>query len=543
MWALKALNGPQAGKLTQLNFGNQTMGRSPQASIKVASASVSKIHAKLIITEDKVIISDNKSSNGVVVNGVKIQNKVLRQGDKFYLGEVFFELINLPKFVSIISDEAYHLESQSIGNNALIPQNPGLPESFESQQTEMEKPQDQPHQPEFKGPTNFQDKIENYIETVALPGIYEYSKKFDLKYVIMGFVIAFIVLVTALSVIPVIRVSHGFVVSESLRRADSLAKLLVQENRDFIINKNDISVNINSVRNELGVDRALIVSAIDGRVIAPVNEAEKYSRIPPFAQRARKKNHPYQEILNNKIGVSRPIFYNNPNTGEPSPVAYAVILYSMDQASLDIPRTLSLIIQILIITVLAGSLLYFLLYKVITKPLYDLNSEVSTALKEGITNIELQSSTKIFQSLVSNINSALSRMNRENENNVQVEVGDKDMEASELVELFPVPAIAISPDNELIIAQNNFFENHPLFDESSIKNKYVDDLTDPSLVESLKDLLQKTQDNPNQKYTNNLPASNNEQFEVSIKSIQDGGQISYHLICFTEVYEEEDDFQ
>ena len=540
MWAVKTLNGPQAGKLIQLNPGNQTIGRSPQATIKVASTSVSKIHAKLIVTEDKVIISDNKSSNGIVVNGVKIQNKVLKQSDKFYLGEIFFELVSLPKFVSIIPEEVYHAENQSIGNNALAIQNFDMVESLEAQQTGMEKPQ---NLPVVREPVNLQDKMENYIETVALPGIYEYSKKFDLKYVIMGFVIAFVVLVTALSVIPVIRVSHGFVVNESLRRADSLTKLLVQENRDFIINKNEISVSVNSVKNELGVDQAFIISAIDGHVIAPVNQTGNYSRVPPFAQRARKKNHPYQEILNNKIGVSRPVLYNNPNTGEPSPLAYAVILYSMDQAALDIPRTLSLIIQVLIITVLAGSVLYFLLYKVITKPLYDLNSEVNKALKEGGTNIELQSSTQIFQNLVSNINSALSRMSRENENNIQVGVGDKDMEASELVELFPVPAIAISPDNELIIAQNNFFENHPLFDESFIKDKYVDDLTDPSLVESLKDLLQKAKDNPNQKYTNNLPASNDEQFEVSIKSIQEGGQISYHLVCFTEIYEEEGQFQ
>ena len=538
MWALKILNGPQAGKMIQLKLGNQMLGRSGKAAIKVDSQSISKLHAHFIVTEDKVIISDNKSSNGVVVNGVKIQNKVLKPGDKFYLGEIFFELVNLPKFVSILPyDVPQSRQYQSHGNNALAVQNFDIVPNDEHESMGMEK--SLKHGSNSQQIVNFQDKLENYVDNVVLPGVYEYSGKFDLKYVVMSFIITFIILVTVLSVIPVIRVSRGFIIDESARRADSLAKLLVQENREFIVNKNEISVNVRSVRNELGVNKALIVDALDGHIIAPVNLRESYSKIP-FVQKARKRNHPYKEILGNKIGVSRPILYNNPLTGEPSPAAYAVILYNMDQIALDIPRTLSLIIQILIITILAGSVLYFLLYRVITKPLYDLNEGINTALKEGNNNIELQTPTPIFQSLVSNINSALSRMSQENEGEIQVDVGDKNMEASELVEMFPVPAIAISSENEMILAQNDFFNNHPLFDESYIKDKYLGDLNDSSLVESLKDLLEKARDNPNQKHTNTIPASNDEQFEISIKSIQDMNQVSYYLVCFTEVYEEDE---
>ncbi len=545
MWALKTLNGPQAGKMIQLKPGSQTLGRSAQATIKVNSQSISKLHASFIVTEDKVIISDNKSSNGIVVNGVKIQNKVLKPSDKFYLGEIFFELIRLPKFVSILPDNIHHNtphdvhhgshqeEHSSQGNTALAVQNLDM---VHSEQTDMET--SAKHEPVHQEHMNFQGKLENYVENVALPGIYEYAEKFDLKYVIMGFILIFILLVTTLSVVPVIRVSHGFVIDESARRADSLAKLLVQENRDFIINKNEISVNVRSVQNETGVNKVFIIDALDGHILAPANQRENYSKIP-FVQRARKQNHPYKEVLNDQIGVSRPILYNNPLTGEPSPAAYAIILYSMDRVALDIPRTLSLVIQILLITLLAGSILYFLLYKVITKPLHDLNSEINLALKEGTGDIELKTPTAIFQNLVSNINSALARMSQQNESKIQVEPGDKAMEASELVELFPIPAIAISSENEMIMAQNEFLDNHPLFDESYIKDKYIDDLSDPSLVESLKDLLQKTKDNPNQRHTNSLPASNGEQFEVSIKSIQETGHISYHLVCFTEVYEDD----
>ncbi len=540
MWAIKILNGPQAGKIFQLKDGAHTLGRSSQSSIKIKSHSVSKVHAKIMVMEDKVIISDNQSSNGIVVNGVKIQNQTLRSGDKFALGEVLFDVILLPKFVSILPE--MEMPSQpsshsSQGNNALAhaefaitaPENNGLEILSSNVKTKEE---------EVKPVLTLQEKVEYYIEEVALPGVYEYSYKFDLKYVVMSFVIFFIFLVTALSVIPVIQVSRDFVVDESTRRADALAKILVQENRDFVISKNDISVNVRAVRNEPGVDQAYIIDALDGHVIAPINQRGRYASIP-FVQRARKKPGQYREILNNRIGVSRPILYTDPQTGEPAPIAYAIVLYNLDRVALDIPRTLSLMIQILLITILAGGVLYFFLYKVITKPLYDLNEEMNTALKEGSNNIELKTPTPIFQKLVSNINSALSRMSADESEQMSVGVGDKSMEAYELVQMFPVAAIAINPENESIMAQNDYISQHPLFDDDQLQDKYIDDLTDSSLVDNLKDLLQKCADNPNQKHSNPLPSGSGVNFEISIKSIQEMGTISYYVVCFTEVYEDE----
>lgn len=488
-----------------------------------------------MVHEDKVIISDNQSSNGIIVNGVKVQNKALRSGDKFALGEVLFDVIKLPKFVSILPDVDSVPVHHTAGNNALAAHSNSLVASELRNGGALathSKAQD-----EVKLQLSLQEKVESYVEEVALPGVYDYSSRFDLKYVILTFVVLFVFIVTALSVFPVLQVSREFVIDESVRRADSLAKILVQENHTYVVNKDEISINVRSVRNEPGVDKAFIVDALDGHILAPVNERGRYSNIP-FVQKARKKPTAYTEILDNKIGVSRPILYNNPLTGEPSPAAYAVVLYNLDKVALDVPRTLSLMIQILIITLLGGAILYFFLYKVITKPLYDLNHEMNSALRDGTNNIEIQTPTPILQKLVSNINSALSRMSKEDANQLSVGVGDKTMEAAELVEMFPIPAIAIAPENEMIIAHNSLLAGNPLFDNPNIKNQYLDDLSDSSLVGSLKDLLQKAVDNPNLKHTNLLPSNSGIQFEISIKSIQELGNINYYLICFTEVYED-----
>ncbi|MEM7646767.1 MAG: FHA domain-containing protein, partial [Pseudomonadota bacterium] len=501
----------------------------------------SKVHAKLTVTEDKIIISDNQSSNGIVVNGIKIQNRALVSGDKFALGDILFDVIKLPKYVSLVPDSFNappRPMPQTQGSNALAQAQFDLP--VEQATMEMQTSAGKELGPPVED-LNFQEKVEQYIEEVALPGVYEYSYKFDLKYVVLSFVIFFVLLVTALSVVPVIQVSRAFVVDESTRRADALAKILVQENRTFVVNKDEISVNVRTVKNEPGVDKAFIIDALDGHIIAPINERGRYSNIP-FVQKARKTPGRYKKNLGSQIGVSRPIIYTNPLTGEPSPAAYAIVLYNLDQAALDVPRTLSLMIQILLITMLAGAVLYFFLYKVITKPIYDLNEEINVALKDGTNNIELKTPTPIFQKLVANINSALSRMSRDDVNEHNVGVGDKTMEASEVVHMFPVAAMAVSADNEMIIGHNDLISGHPLFDDPVIMDKYVDDLPDPSLVENIKDLIQKSVDNPNQKHTNNLPSGSGINFEVSMKAIQEIDNVSYYIVCFTEVYDDDDGF-
>ncbi|MCB0378462.1 MAG: FHA domain-containing protein [Bdellovibrionales bacterium] len=541
MWAIKVLNGGNAGKIFQIPIGKHTIGRSQRANIRIDSTSISKIHAMILVTEDKVIISDQRSSNGVYVNGVKVQNKIIKPGDKFALSDIIFDVIRLPKYASLLPSVRGTESPQSIGSSALAP----IPApNAEIAPYEYDSPQALatavPQDPDKlrRQTMTIQEKAEAYIDEVALPGVYEFSNKFDMKYVVLTFVGLYILIVTILSVIPVISISRDFVVEESSRRAESLARLLVQVNRQYLISNNEINVSVSDVENKPGVEKAFIIDAADGHIVAPVKDRGRFSKIP-FLQEARKKNARYIKLMDNEIGVSIPIVHHNPMTGEPSPIAFAMIIYNLDQVALDPRKAVSLVIQILLITLIAGGILYFFLYKVITKPIFDLNKEMDVALRESKQNIEIDSPTPIFQRLVANINSALSRMSQESNSGPAVSLGDKAMEASEVVQMFPVAAMAISADTEAFLALNDFINGHPLFDDSNLVDKYLDDLTDPSLIESLRDLLQKANDNPNQRHSNTLPTQDGEKFDVTIKSIQDMGSTVYYIICFTEIYDEE----
>ena len=69
-----------------------TIGRNPdQAAFVIDSPSVSRVHCRLKYDGDALAISDLNSSNGVVVNGIRLageESRLLRPGDRVTLGDV-----------------------------------------------------------------------------------------------------------------------------------------------------------------------------------------------------------------------------------------------------------------------------------------------------------------------------------------------------------------------------------------------------------------------------------------------------------------------
>ena len=64
------------------------IGRSPAADILLDDASVSRRHALVTLREGKTVILDDRSLNGVQVNGVRVSKKVLEDGDTVLVGHV-----------------------------------------------------------------------------------------------------------------------------------------------------------------------------------------------------------------------------------------------------------------------------------------------------------------------------------------------------------------------------------------------------------------------------------------------------------------------
>jgi pSer/pThr/pTyr-binding forkhead associated (FHA) protein len=72
----------------EIAIGEVTLGRSPACNIVAESGAVSKVHARIERTVDRLVLKDLGSSNGTFVNGTKVMTALLSDGDVLLLGGV-----------------------------------------------------------------------------------------------------------------------------------------------------------------------------------------------------------------------------------------------------------------------------------------------------------------------------------------------------------------------------------------------------------------------------------------------------------------------
>src|SRR5688572_33510417 len=78
--ALVMLEGDLPGQVFRLRPGRQIIGRRPECDVRVRERAVSGIHAEVIRVRDTVTINDLASTNGTLVNGVRIRSEERRVG-------------------------------------------------------------------------------------------------------------------------------------------------------------------------------------------------------------------------------------------------------------------------------------------------------------------------------------------------------------------------------------------------------------------------------------------------------------------------------
>jgi len=70
-----------------------TIGRIPECDIQLSVENVSRIHARIICKNEEYQVEDLGSTNGVYVNGVKVERCLLRQHDIIEIGGVKMQFI------------------------------------------------------------------------------------------------------------------------------------------------------------------------------------------------------------------------------------------------------------------------------------------------------------------------------------------------------------------------------------------------------------------------------------------------------------------
>jgi DNA-binding CsgD family transcriptional regulator len=84
---VEVLSGSSAGKLFPLTTGSTILGRGSTSDLALDDDGVSRLHAKIAISEDGVVnLIDLDSTNGTYLNGARIDVSIVREGDRIQIG-------------------------------------------------------------------------------------------------------------------------------------------------------------------------------------------------------------------------------------------------------------------------------------------------------------------------------------------------------------------------------------------------------------------------------------------------------------------------
>lgn len=519
MWALRILSGTQAGTIINLKMGRNLIGRTLACDVKLTSSGVSKEHAEIHVYKDKILVVDLRSSNGTFLNGIKVQNGLVRLGDKLSVHDVILDVIPVPQAKPAAAPRAVApapvAPPMHYGAAApmMPPAYPGMVQG--AVPGEMPTPMMAVPDPNARnmmvthGPLKgVLMNLEDYMERVALPGVYKLPEYLDFKLVLGTFILVFIFAVTLLSMIPMVQITRSSITQESTRRAQSLARTLAQVNQQALLQGNLASLSTHAVETEDGVKRALIVQHSDGMILAPTSQAGNSPDLP-FVVTARRESKAQAGVVDPvTIGASFPIGLYDPNTGEPIVKAHAVILYDIGSLAFDDGRALSLFLQTLVIASFIGIALFYFMYKLIEYPITNLNSQLDIAMREKKDNIQLNFLFPAVQALIGNLNSLLTRyIHGDAEGGgLGMAFGNKDNEATNLLHMVGYPAVAIRADGT-IISCNGGFEQLARNTAPQMANQTIQAIQDDPLRQNIEHLLQKAREVPHSIHSDQLEFS------------------------------------
>ena len=88
-----------------------TVGRNPGNIIRINNPSVSRRHTKFVYENGRVTLYDLNSSNGTYVNGMRIQDQALEDGDLVRVGEFPLEYVDEPEPASTMVEDGQVADS------------------------------------------------------------------------------------------------------------------------------------------------------------------------------------------------------------------------------------------------------------------------------------------------------------------------------------------------------------------------------------------------------------------------------------------------
>ncbi len=133
----------------RLGVQDETIGRSDNNSIPIKYNKISRNHARITFENNKWVIEDLESANGVYINEQLIDKSAMGQGDIVVIGQIpfRFEIDNPPPGAAVAAQPQSNNDDYVGDSGTMYAQHVGVIESLASNDTEDEKLEDLPPPP------------------------------------------------------------------------------------------------------------------------------------------------------------------------------------------------------------------------------------------------------------------------------------------------------------------------------------------------------------------------------------------------------------
>jgi pSer/pThr/pTyr-binding forkhead associated (FHA) protein len=540
MLLIKILTGPQAGQIIPIKEGVMTIGRSAECDVALMSNGVSKNHAQIASNGEKIIVKDLDSRNGTFVNGVQVRKKLLQAGDKLAFHDVFVEVcdpmslqtarlyvhpgmttVPQPQQGGQAHGQPIQFPNQFHGNAAM---------SAQAMPNQMDPHIDDEEEDDYEAET-IQERIQEYIDDVVLPGVYKLPQMLEFKWVLGIFMGAFIILVTSLSTIPLLRILKSSIERESQEHAMTIGKTLARINAAPLSQGLTTNVSVAFALERAGVKKAYVISMVDGgAIVAPAAKQGSFPDEPYIHEGKLLNRESVKQVDSDTVVAMVPIDFYNPETGSRAITHYAIVVFDMGSLAIDDGKTLSLFIQTLFIALIIGSILFYFLYRMIHYPIANMNQQLNDALKNETSQIEVDYEFDVLKELGANISSALSRQGSGGSDGggaITFEA-DRFQEMNNVVQLIGFGAIAINATDRTVAAVNEAFEEATRIHSADLMSQPLGAITDQALKANLEELIGRNEMAPDQIATDQIDFGGDD-YQIALSSVQGSQGIAYFL--------------
>ncbi len=416
MYKLTVVAGPNRGSTFAVQDGETTIGRQTGNTIILPSTKVSKRHCALVVDNGEIQVKDLGSSNGTFVNGVLARNRKIRAGDRISVGEFVFELSN----------------PASRGTRPAIPSNMGNVVQFPGTSgglmvagatgghvlAGMGAAQTvNPDQP----PKNLKDRAIWILDRQVMPIFYGLNLKTEWKILAISMFGVLTVFNLLISVYPLLQANRNTVVKETGRRAQYMARQIVERNARFFANHEEIKADVGIADRAEGARLAVLID-MENRVVAPAAKLNQYLTAGVEGALAIKAREAFRkgtreigivtEADENTVVAIEPLKVVSQQFGRNVTVAMAVVSLDTSISAPDSGDIGMIYSETFIYTAILAAVILLILYKVTLKPFQVLNDDIDKVLKGELRQVTHEFKFEELSPLWDVINSALQRIHR-----------------------------------------------------------------------------------------------------------------------------------